>query len=373
VTYNWAWGSIGLLKDHVVWGDNQNGSNIFSGRTPSFPMVKLYLNPSRWMEFNYYHGWLISEEIDSLRSYFSDTYFDRTVQRRKYIAANMFTIKPFERLHFSVGNSIVYGDMDVQPAYFIPFFFYKSVVHTIHWGTSFQNNAIFLNISSRQIRNLHLYAAYFIDEFSIRRITDPSRNNLTSFKGGISVTDWPVRNLVWGGEYTKSNPLTFLHDEPTTTFESNRYNLGHYLTDNADEVFSFIRIHPFRTVQLTSSYTHARKGNFYEYIRGDRTQRLDELPVLNEIIWDKTSLKFEVLVYPLPNTRVFASLSFNDINGYDINDRSAQEYLNKFTAPYLHGKTRIFEFGFGPWLLILKCIRYMVLRACFRYFIDCNC
>jgi hypothetical protein len=213
-TYTWEWGSIGLIKDHLVWGDNQNGSNIFSGRTPSFPMIKLYLNPVRWLEFNYFHGWLVSEEVDSLRSYFSDTYLDRTVQRRKYIAANMFTLKPFERLHFSVGNSIVYGDMDVQPAYLIPFFFYKSIVHTIHWGASFQNNALFVNLSSRQIKNLHLHATYFIDEFSIRRVTDPGRNNLTSFKGGFSVTDWPARNLVWG-----SNEQIDIWDK-TSSFEA---------------------------------------------------------------------------------------------------------------------------------------------------------
>ncbi len=31
---------LGIVKDHLVWGDNYNGSNILSGRTPSLPMMK---------------------------------------------------------------------------------------------------------------------------------------------------------------------------------------------------------------------------------------------------------------------------------------------------------------------------------------------
>jgi hypothetical protein len=62
--YTW-WGSIGLIKDNIVWGDSYNSSNIISGRAPSFPMLTLNLKPVRWLEFNYIHGWLVSNVIDS--------------------------------------------------------------------------------------------------------------------------------------------------------------------------------------------------------------------------------------------------------------------------------------------------------------------
>ncbi len=347
VTYTWNWGSFGFIKDHIQWGDNQNGSNIFSGRTPSFPMIKLYANPAPWLEFNYYHGWLVSQAIDSARSYFPPDARSRTVQRTKYIAANMFTFKPFKRLHFSIGNSIVYGDMDVQPAYLIPFAFYKSIVHSTHWRISFQNNAMYINISSRQIKHLHLYATYFIDEFSIKRVSDPDRYNFTGFKGGFSINDWPLPNVYLGGEYTFSNPITFLHDEPTTTFESNLYNLGHYLTDNAEEYYGTLRWHPIRTLKLAVFCVYARKGNYYEYIRGQRNPRVDELPVLEDIIWEKKNLGFEAVYYPLPNLRIFASYTMSEINAYDIDDKTGQEYLDMFTPEYLHGRTNILEIGFG--------------------------
>ncbi len=347
VTYTWNWGSIGLIKDHIQWGDHQNGSNIFSGRTPSFPMIRLHASPAHWIEFNYYHGWLVSEAVDSVRSYFPEEGNARTVNRQMYIAANMFTLKPFSRLHFSVGNSIVYGDIPVQPAYLIPFFFYKSLVHTIHWGSSFQNNALYFNISSRQIRNLHLYATYFIDEFSIRRVGDPNRYNFTSFKGGFTLSNWPLRNVVLGGEYTFTNPITFLHDEPTTRFRSNRYNLGHYLEDNAEEFFATIRIFPVSTLELGASWTYARKGNHYQYIRGRRNPRIDELPVLEEITWKNNSVALEAIFRPVTNIRVFARFTLSDIQGFEVDDKPAQYYLDLFSAPYLHGRNNILELGFG--------------------------
>ena len=347
ITWSWNWGTVGLLKDHIQWGDNQNGSNIFSGRTPSFPMIKLHMNPAKWLEFNYYHGWLVSEAIDSTRSYFVDEGISRTVNRPKYIAANMFTVKPVPRLHISLGNSIVYGDMAVQPAYLIPFFFYKSLVHTIHWGSSFQNSAMYINVSSRQIRHLHLYATYFVDEFSIRRVTDPERHNFTGFKGGLSLTDWPLRNVFLGAEYTFTNPITYLHDEPTTSFESNRYNLGHYLQDNAEEFFAQLRIYPGSTLRLGASWTYARKGNHYEYIRGRRDPRIDQMPVLEDITWTKNQLAFDATVFPLPNLRVFARYTLSDVQGYEADGESAQYYLNLFSPSYLHGKNNILELGFG--------------------------
>lgn len=347
ITYSWKWGYAGLMKDHLIWGDNLNGSNILSGRTPSFPLVKLHLEPVKWLVFSYIHGWLVSQAIDSAASYFPAGGPARTIQRTKYLAANMFTIKPWKRLHLSFGNSIVYGDMPVQAAFLIPFAFYKSIVHTVNWGSSFQNNAMWINISSKQIKHLHLYATYFVDEFSIRRITDPNRNNFVSFKGGFSVSNWPIRNIFYGAEYTRNNPITFLHDQPTTSFQSNLYNLGHYLTDNSEEYHATASWYPWNTLMLALSYTHARKGNYYEYIRNQTDPRLDELPILYDIVWQSKQLTLSVSWYPLSNTRLFANFLLSDVRGKDADGKTALEYLQMFGPAYLHGRTATFEAGFS--------------------------
>jgi hypothetical protein len=167
--YAW-WGSIGLVKDQLAWGDSYNCSNIISGRAPTFPMITLQLTPCKWFEFNYIHGWMISNVVDSTYFYTEETYSTEGSKKHyrpmnKFIAANMFTFTPIPRLKLSIGNSIVYAERNIQPLYLIPFAFFKSLDHLMTKGvaTENQNSQLFINLSSRNIKHLHLFASFFID------------------------------------------------------------------------------------------------------------------------------------------------------------------------------------------------------------------
>ena len=346
LTYTWKWGNFGLIKDHLEWGDNNNGSNILSGHTPSFAMVKLHLNPVKWLEFEYFHGWLVSQVIDSTRSYYTSTGDYRAVFRPKYIAANMYTFKPFKRLNISVGNSIIYSDMPVQPAYLVPFFFYKSVDHSLNDGIQNQNSSVFLNVSSRQVKHLHLYISVYVDEFAMERVTDPKKTNFVSYKGGFSVTGWPARDLFFATEVTRTTPLTYKHFIPATTFESNSYNLGHYLRDNSQDFFAVIRYSPWHTLQLKASYLFAMHGNEYQYVQNTSVP-VDEHPVLKDKTWTNNTLTLRAEMLPLPNIRVFAEYSYSNITGYDVDGKTAQYYLDLYTPKYLHGTANTLMVGFG--------------------------
>lgn len=347
LTYSWKWGSFSFVKDHLQWGYANNGTNIFSGRAPSFPMVKLHLNPVDWLEFDYFHGWLVSEVIDSSQSYITSNGDYRAVFREKYIAANMYTFKPFRQLRFSVGNSIVYSDVPVQPAYLIPFFFFKSLDHTLNKGIDNQNSAMFFSISSRQIKHLHLFTSVFVDEFSISRIGDDTRHNFTSIKGGFSLTGWPLRNLFLAAEYTHTNPMTYKHRVEATTFATNKFNLGHYLTDNSEELFFSVRYAPVSTLQLKVSYTNAMHGNDYQYKEGSGLPKVDEFPVLQDQSWTSETISFRADMLPFANIRVFAEYSLSDVQGYAVDGKEAVYYLNRFGPTYLHGKSQTLMVGFG--------------------------
>lgn len=171
IKYAWNWGSVGLVKDNVIWGDNYHGSNILSGRAPSFPMLTLHLKPAKWFEMQYFHGWLVSNVLDSTRYYLDNNDDKQYRMSNKFIAGNMFTITPIRNLNVSFGNSIIYAEQNVQPAYFIPIAFYKSIDHTLTKGLSLenQNSQIFINISSRNIKHLHLFTSVYADEISFNR------------------------------------------------------------------------------------------------------------------------------------------------------------------------------------------------------------
>lgn len=348
IVYSWNWGNISFIKDHIIWGDSKNGSNILSGRTPSFPMLKLNIRPVDWFSIDYFHAWLVSEVIDSTRSYYTQNGDFRAIYREKNIAANMISIRPFKRLYLSFGNSIVYSDRGTEPAYLFPLFFYKSIDHTLNNKIENQNSQMFINISSRQIRHMHLYLSLFIDEFSIKRIGDPLRNNFTSFKSGINISSWPLRFINYGFEYTRNSPLTYKHRVETLTFESNKYNLGHYLRDNSEEFFSYVDFSIHKYAKIRASYCYAWHGNEYPYLF--QGVRLDQLPFLKEKSWDKSELKIEASCFLFKNT-VIKLVYLNSLySGYDLDDKNADYYLSSFTPEYLHGKNKTiylsFKYGF---------------------------
>ena len=335
ITLTWKWGTIGIIKDQQQWGNNYNGANIFSGRTPSIAKITLNLKPVRWFEFNYFHGWLVSEVVDSNRSYYVTNSSGTTyvkVYHQKYVAANIFTFTPVRNLNISVGNSIIYSDIGVHPVYLIPVFFYKGVDHTLSAGSGNMNSQMYMDISSRNIRHLHLYGTIFVDEVNIGNMFDPSsQSNFFSWKFGSRLSDYPFKNISVTAEYTRTNPLAFRHYLPTTTFESNKYNLGHYLTDNAQEIYLNLQYKPIRGLVIDLSWTYARKGPDYTELGAGRLG----LPFMDSIAWENNTIAFKARYEIINDGYVYVGFEHSNISG-DV---------EKYTHPLWFGKTRTVSVG----------------------------
>ena len=335
VTYSWKWGSIGLVKDNLTWGNNYNGANIISSKAPSFPFLKLHLNPVKWFDFNYIHGWLVSRVIDSLRTY-SYSYGSRIIYREKYIAANMFTFTPFKKLNISFGNSVIYSDIGIQPGYLIPIMFFKAVDHSQNGmnNDAGQNAQMFFDISSRQIKHVHLYSSVYIDELNKANMFDKQKqSNFISFKCGFSVSDYPFRNITIISEYTRTNPITYKHFIPTTTYESNLYTLGNYLKDNSDEWFVCLKYKPMRGLHIDISYLFARKGPDYPYT-GIGSSGLG-MPFMDSIEWYKKNLSIQASYEVFNDIFLFAAYSNSLI----------KDDLKIYTPKYFQGNTNTINVG----------------------------
>ena len=355
IKYSWNWGSVGLVKDNVVWGDNYHGSNILSGRAPSFPMLTLHLKPASWFEMQYIHGWLVSNVIDSTRYYIDNTGLKEYRMANKFIAANLFTFTPVRNLNLSIGNSIIYAEPNIQAAYLIPIAFYKSEDHTMTKGLALenQNSQVFLNFSSRNIKHLHLFTSIYADEISWSRFLPNSKErNPISYKLGANLSNFPVENLSVIAEYTNTNIINYKHSVPALTWASNGYNLGSYLGDNSAELFLAARYKPMQGVDLSLSYSNAKHGNEYIYDR-KAVDNIISQPSLGDITWSNTSLAFDLHVEIINNVYAFANLTYSDIKGYNLTStpivgevrKTAQGYLDLFTPQYLQGKNTTLSFG----------------------------
>jgi hypothetical protein len=365
IKYSNDYMSIGLIKDNISWGDNYHGSNILSGRVPSFPMIYLQVKPTNWFELNYFHGWLVSNVLDSTSFYIEN---ESTIHYRpanKFIAANLLTFTPVRNLKLSVGNSIIYAERNVHPAFFIPIAFYKSIDHVMTKGLKVenQNSQLFFNISSRNIKHLHLYTSVFADEIQFRRfLPDSPDKNPISYKVGANLSNFPFTNLSAIVEFTKTNILNYKHSIPTLSWASNSYNLGHYLGDNAQELYASLRFKPVRGLDFNLYYINAKHGNEYEYIRhgefnGVKSSVINIIsnPSLGDVIWANQTIGFNATYEIFRNSYAIIKVEKSNIQSFDAASApvfgeirmTAQEVMNLYTPTMLQGDNFTFTVGFS--------------------------
>ena len=333
VTWAWKWGNAGMVKDRQQWGNNYNSANIFGGNNPTFVQLRLHIRPVKWFEFNYFHGWLNSMVVDSSRSYWVTNSYGtdyREIYHKKYIAANMFTFTPVRNLNISAGNSIVYNDKHFNPVYLIPLFFYKSVDHSLTSGVDNMNSQMFFDISSRNIRNLHLYLTLFVDELSVSRFSKKDEWNFVSWKTGFRLSNLPVQNLSFTTEFTYSYPLTYQHYVPTLTFETQHYNLGYYLRDNSREWYVAINYRPLRTFNIGMYITDAIRGPDYNELGTDVVGN----PPLASVEWHSTVFGLKASYQLINDLYAWMHFSSSNITGDE-----------RWTPEYFYGKKSTFNMG----------------------------
>jgi hypothetical protein len=271
--------------------------------------------------------------VDSANSYWvTNSYGNdyREVYHKKFIAANIFTFIPFKNLNVSAGNSIVYSDETIHPAYLMPLFFYKSVDHSLTSGINNMNSQMFFDISSRQIKNIHLYATIFIDELSVSRFTKKDEWNFLSYKAGFRLSNFPVSNISFTSEFTYTYPLTFQHNVPTLTFETASYNLGYYLRDNSREWYLAFDYRPLRTLNINLFFTDAIRGPDYTELGVPRVGN----PPLSSVEWQNTSFGLKASYQVVNDLYMWFSFTNSDVSG-DV----------RWSPDYFYGKKNTINFG----------------------------
>ncbi len=259
---NWSWGNFTIGKDFMEWGYGENGLIVLSQKAPSFPFIRLDLTPTDWISFNYFHGWLSSDVIDSTDIYYSNNR-ERFLYRKKFIASHTLTLKPIKGLDISLGESIIYSD-NLEILYLIPITFFKSADHYLsnQYNGAGGNSQMFASISSRgHIKNTHLFANVLIDELTTTGLFNSAeQRNQIAFTLGGSITDLPIENLTLKLEYTKIYPYVYQHFISTTTYESSGYVLGHWMNNNADQFYSSIKFRFIRGLEANAWVRYIRQG-----------------------------------------------------------------------------------------------------------------
>ena len=272
---DWKWGSLAAGKEFLEWGYGDNGLLVMSQKAPSFPLIRLDVSPVEWLSFNYFHAWLSSNVIDTTSFYPTESGNQRYLYRNKYIASHTLTVKPTKGLDISIGESIVYAD-HLEILYLIPITFFRLADHYLsnQSNEAGSNSQFFAQVSSKgHLKNTHLYGTLLIDELSLSGISDPETQKYQiGFTLGSSVTDLPIDNLTFKLEYTKIYPYTYQHYINTTTYESTSYVMGHWMNNNADQVYGSLKYRFIRGLEAEVWARYIRQGE-----RADESEQF-ELP-----------------------------------------------------------------------------------------------
>lgn len=368
VAYTWKTGSAGLFMDQFAWGENYAGASIFSGRTPSFARFDLHLTPAKWLDFHYVHGRLVSEVVDTVESFWTTSSYGndlREVYHPKFLAANIFTFTPLKYLQLSAGNSVIYDYRSPHIAYLIPVMFWKAIDHTLNARIDNMNSQMFFSVSSRNIKHLHLHATLFVDELKVSRFTDPDEHNLWSLKAGLHAVNVLPRSshLVprtsLTVEYTLTNALTYRHYIPTLTFESNQYNLGHFLEDNAEDLYAALSVSSpfpqgnslgsqssrrqtlrplrnfFASLRLNIYYNRSMKGPDHTLLG---TEPRAGIKPFTPAVWESGRFGIKANFQVINDLYVRFGYEWRNVTG-------EQAYLDMWTPEVFHGKTNTVSVG----------------------------
>lgn len=268
ISYGWDWGNLTAAKDFINIGSSSQSSIILSHKPPSFPFIRLEIFPTNWFRYNFIHGWLNSNLIDS--STIRYTGVEATVLPRslsysrlfKYYVSHTFSFQPFNNWWLSLGESIIYGDK-LEFIYFLPVFYRLADHYNSASGYDTGDNAqIFFN-TSYIVEKLKskFYASVYIDELSITDL----------FSGGDNAQVWALTlggkftNPLWENnylnlEYTAIKPYAYMNGDPLHQYTSSGYQLGHWIGSNAEQFYLEMEQYlPFR-INLKTYFNYVVKG-----------------------------------------------------------------------------------------------------------------
>jgi hypothetical protein len=175
-----------------------------------------------------------------------------------------------------------------------------------------------------------------VDEVNVGKMFDKkNQTNLMSFKAGFRITNL-IKNTAFTVEYTRTNPWVYVHPISTTTFASNNYNMGHYLGQNAQEIYVAFKIKPIRGMAIDLSYTQAIKGPVREFTQTNGVNNVAGTPFMENILWMNNTTSIKAYYEIINDVFVFAEGSYSDVSGL---------MTTNYTPEFYKGKTKTISLG----------------------------
>ncbi len=330
VNLGWKWGNFTFAKDFLHIGSSYQASVILSNKAPSFPHIRLEIEPVSWFKYNFIHAWLDSKLIDSTTIRYTGVeseVLDRSVsysRRFKYYVSHTFSFMPFNNWWLTFGESIIYGDR-LEPIYFIPLFFRLADHYNSIGGADTGDNAqIFFNTSYiwTKIKS-KIYFSFYIDEMSIEQLLSGNGDNAQvfawTFGGRFTNPIWQDSYFTF--EYNAIKPYAYMNADPLQQYTSSDYQLGHWIGSNAVQYYFLFEQYFSRAIKLEASYQYILKGA-KEDINDYYNRVTSTYPLLSGVINTFSEMRWQLSYNPIHD--LFFDVDYSYI--FKANNRFIDEY-----------------------------------------------
>ena len=268
ISYGWKWGMLTAAKDFIHIGSSSQSSVILSDKAPSFPYIRLEVSPVDWFRYDFIHGWLNSDLIDSSTIRYTgvtSTYENRSVTYSsipKYYVGHSISVSPFNNWWLTIGESIIYGNQ-IKYIYFLPVFLrLADHYNSMSGGEKGDNAQIFFNTSYIwQAIKSKLYFSLYIDELSPESLFSGGNNAqvyAATFGGKFTNPLWKDNYLTL--EYNAVLPYSYMNADPLNSYASSGYTLGTWIGSNAVQIYAEMEQYLPYMINVKGYYNYVIKG-----------------------------------------------------------------------------------------------------------------
>ena len=283
IHYLGKYGSTSIGRGKMQIGNNIGGSIILNDACNDYGYFSGKLDLGNF-EISLFHSTLIPDSMNT-EGIFDD----------KHIVLHQFDWKSKFDVHLFFGESVVYGNRNIDPSYLLPHAFYRIIEHNLR---DRDNVLVYggLNFTPNNGKRWILYGNLILDELNVREIFGNWWGNKYALQTGVSTT-WNSR-LRTVAEFTAVRPWMYTHKFLVNKYSHDKISLGFPEGSNLIQfAFEFnFNIMRNLSVDVFSSYT--KQGSLYnsftqnylevgnsnnataDWLEGDVTTTVKLLPVV---------------------------------------------------------------------------------------------
>jgi len=239
------WFELEIGTDQLWWGAGRHGALLLSDNSPPLDLVKLSGNygPIRFTSLTT----KLHSKLDS-----------------KYLSGHRLESKLPGRITLGIHESVIYGNRS-EPHYMNPFTIYYITTHIIESESGYVDNLMLgLDIAAQPFSKTEVYGEFMVDDFQPQLgLVDGWRNWDSKFGillGFYWIDPFLLPDTDLRFEYTFINQYAYTHERPIDAYTNSDVAIGHWLGNDADNLWIDIKHWFTPKLQGAISYERTRSG-----------------------------------------------------------------------------------------------------------------